>query len=144
VSRQTLAALLYRWAGAPPVELPDTPTFPDVPADHRFATAIEWLAAQGAADGFEDGTFRGATVISRQSLAALLHRLAGSPPATTPDPPSFSDVPADHEFVEAIEWLRAESIGTGRPDGTFRPTDAVSRKAATAFLHRYGTRVPVP
>jgi hypothetical protein len=144
VSRQTLAALLHRWAGAPPVELPDTPTFSDVPADHRFATEIEWLAAQGAIDGYDDVTFRGGTVVSRQALAAVLHRLAGSPVVTTPDPLSFADVPADHEFLDAIEWLRSESIGAGHPDGTFRPAVAVSRKSAAAVLHRFGTRVPVP
>lgn len=144
VTRQTLAALLHRWAGSPPVALPEPPTFPDVPADHPFAGEIEWLAALGVSAGFDDGTFGGTRVISRQSLAALLYRLAGSPPVAAPGPAGFVDVPADHAFVDAIEWLRAESIAAGRPDGTFRPTEPVSRKAAAAFLYRFSARVPAP
>lgn len=48
----------------------------------------------------------------------------------------FHDVPADHPFAEAISWLVDEGIGSGYPDGRFHPTEAASRQAVAAFLHR--------
>ena len=81
------------------VGLADPPTFSDVPADHRFATAVEWLVAQGVADGYDDGTFGGTTVLSRQALAALLYRLAGAPDVAASAAPSSSARRASRAFA---------------------------------------------
>gem|GEM_PF-5588179 len=54
----------------------------------------------------------------------------------------FSDVPTDHTFHDEIAWLVSEGVTTGFDDGTFRPTVAVSRQAAAAFLQRYTTDTP--
>jgi hypothetical protein len=134
VSRQALAAFLHRLAGSP-APAPDAPTFSDVPPAHPFAAAISWLAGTGAALGNADGTFRPARPVSRQALAAFLHRLAGSP-APLPGAPGFSDVGPDHPFRTPIGWLAGSGITEGYADGTFRPAVAVSRQAAAVFLYR--------
>jgi hypothetical protein len=108
------------------------PGFADVPAGHRFAGAIWWLAAQGATQGYEDGTFRPTEPVSRQAAAAMLFR-----PTTQIIPsPEFTDVPPDHRFGPAIGWLAAEGLTEGYDDGTFRPTAPVSRQAIAALLYR--------
>jgi hypothetical protein len=137
VSRQAMAAFLHRHAGSPPVTLPTTPTFPDVPANHPFYDEIEWLAATGITTGNPDGTFRPAAQVSRQAMAAYLHRYAGEPEVDLPTTPTFPDVPLTHPFFEEIEWLQAEGIAGGFDDETFRPATAVSRQSMSAFLHRY-------
>lgn len=83
VSRQAAAAFLWRLAGSPVVSGPSL-TFTDVPPSHPFATAIAWLASTGATGGFPDGSFGVAAPVTRQSIAAFLHRLAGPdvPPGT--------------------------------------------------------------
>jgi len=134
ITRQALAAMLHRMAGSPaPPE--DAPSFTDVPADHLFATEIAWLASEGITGGYADGSFQPTGIVSRQALAAMLHRMAGSPEPLE-GAPTFTDVPGDHLFATEIAWLASEGITVGDA-GLFRPGDAVSRQSVAAFLHRY-------
>lgn len=74
VSRQAMAAYLYRAAGSPEFTAPVTPTFTDVPATSAFFAEIEWLAQTGITAGYADHTFRPGGQVSRQAMAAFLHR----------------------------------------------------------------------
>jgi hypothetical protein len=139
VSRQAMAAFLYRLALAPPP--PATgPTFSDVPTDHAFSREIEWLNAQGISTGYPDGTFRPGDAVTRQAMAAFLHRVAGTP-AVLVAAPTFSDVPEDHAFFGEIEWMAQSGVSTGFADGTFRPDQTVTRQAMAAFLQRLAADV---
>ncbi|MCC5953410.1 MAG: S-layer homology domain-containing protein [Acidimicrobiia bacterium] len=77
VSRQAMAAFLQRfWPWVSDEEIPaSTSPFSDVGPDHPFAAEIAWLAGSGIAQGFADGTFRPGAPVSRQAMAAFLHRL---------------------------------------------------------------------
>jgi hypothetical protein len=68
-------------------------------------------------------------------MSAFMYRLASSPPFV-PTGPTFADVPVDHPFYVQIGWMAAEGITTGYPGDTFRPDEAVTRQAMSAFLHR--------
>ena len=59
-------------AEAPEVEEPAT--FGDVSAANAFAEAIAWVEDAGIAEGYDDGTFGIARPITRQAMAAFLHR----------------------------------------------------------------------
>lgn len=76
VTRQATAAFLWRMDGEPE---PSTtaPTFSDIGETHLFRDAISWLAEQGITAGYADGTFRGSIDVSRQQMAAFLHRWLG-------------------------------------------------------------------
>jgi hypothetical protein len=76
VSRQAMAAFLYRLAGSPAFASPAAATFPDVPRGHPFFREIEWLSARGVAGGYDDGRFRPGASVSRQAMAAFLKRFA--------------------------------------------------------------------
>jgi hypothetical protein len=75
VSRGSMAAFLYRFAGSPAFS-PGAPSFTDVPASHAFFDEIEWLVDVGVTGGFSDNTYRPSTVVSRQGMAAFLHRFS--------------------------------------------------------------------
>ncbi len=75
VSRQALVSFLHGLAGEPAGPFPD-PGFSDVGPSHPFATEIAWAADAGVVGGYADGTFRPGAAISRQAIAALLHRYA--------------------------------------------------------------------
>jgi hypothetical protein len=137
VTRQSMAAFLYRYAGSPAFTPPGTPSFTDVPASHPFYDEIEWLAASGVTGGFADGGFLPSAAVTRQSMAAFLYRYAGSPTFTPPGSPSFDDVALTHPFYDEIEWLASTAVTGGYPDGGFHPSASVSRQAMAAFLHRY-------
>jgi hypothetical protein len=75
VSRQAMAAFMYRVAGVVSF-LGDGPTFTDVGIAHPFYEEIEWMAWTEVAGGYPDGTFKPANAVSRQAMAAFLHRMA--------------------------------------------------------------------
>ncbi|OWY62514.1 hypothetical protein B7486_58010, partial [cyanobacterium TDX16] len=110
--------------------------FPDVGHAHPFCAEIEWMLVEGITSGYDDGTFRPASVISRMAMAAQLHRVEGEPSFPLPDEPSFDDVPTGHPFFLPIEWARGAGITEGYSDGTFRPARPISRAAMAAMLHR--------
>ena len=145
VSRQAMAAFLYRYEGQPSFPLPATPTFADVPLGHPFYTEIEWMKWAGITNGNvgPDDTLLYLPLddVTRQSMSAFLYRVAGSPTFAPPASPSFTDVAADHPFATQVEWMKASAITTGYADPgggwSFHPVEAVSRQAMAAFLYRY-------
>jgi len=76
ISRQAMAAFLYRLAGATRGDEPTCAAarFTDVGVDHPFCGEIDWMADNGVTGGFDDGTFRPVTPVSRQAMAAYLFR----------------------------------------------------------------------
>ncbi len=76
ITRQAMAAFLYRLAGLPDDPAPSCATdpFPDVSATSPLCGYVEWLAGTAITGGFEDGTFRPSAAVTRQAMAAFLHR----------------------------------------------------------------------
>jgi hypothetical protein len=136
VSRQAIAAFLYRSLGEPAFTPPGTATFGDVPTSHAFFHEIEWAVSVGMVNGYPDGTFRPTVAVTRQSMAAFMYRLAGEPAFAPPDPPTFDDVGVAHPFLVPVEWLASVGLARGFADGGFHPGAPVSRQAAAAFLFR--------
>lgn len=58
-----------------------------------------------------------------------------SVPAAT-SPTTFSDVPESHKFFDDIEWCAQQGIVFGYKNGTFRPSDPITRGQMCAMLHR--------
>jgi hypothetical protein len=54
---------------------------------------------------------------------------------------AFDDVPAEGQFAESISRVQEAGIATGFSDGTFRPTNALNRQQAAAWLDRSVSRV---
>jgi hypothetical protein len=51
--------------------------FPDVGGNNPFHGDIDWLVDQKVASGYNDGKFHPTDPVTRQELAAMLHRYAG-------------------------------------------------------------------
>lgn len=77
VSRQAAAAYLARAFGPAEVPACTEAVFTDVAADHPFCGEIAWLVEEGIATGYSDGSFGPGDVVSRQAMAAFLHRALG-------------------------------------------------------------------
>jgi arabinogalactan endo-1,4-beta-galactosidase len=141
VSRQAMAAFLYRLAGEPDVTLPAESPFTDVTSEFTHYEAIVWMDQQGISTGYSDGTFRPSGVVSRQAMAAFLYRFAQSPSVVLPASSPYPDVPETSFFYTEIVWMEEAGIASGYGDGTYRPSAPVSRQAMAAFLHRLDTNV---
>lgn len=137
VTRQAIAAFLYRFKEASGFTAPATPSFTDVPPSHPFYEEIEWMVAQGIATGYGDGTFRPTATVSRQAASAFITRLEILNPPAHPFMQVFTDVPPDHPFAGEIEVMVTQGIAGGYQDGTFRPSAPVTRQALAAFLQRF-------
>jgi hypothetical protein len=134
VTRQAMAAFLFRLADVD-VHVPGGQTFEDVSPTHPFFTEIDWLVSEEITTGYDDDTFRPAGLVTRQAIAAFLYRLVQAD-ELGPTTPSFSDVGTGHPFYDEVEWLLEEELTTGYVDGTFRPSNTMTRQAMAAFLAR--------
>ncbi len=133
VSREEMAAFLYRYAGSPEFAPPASTPFKDVPVSHPFYREIAWAAASGILGGYADGTFRPSAELSRAAMASFLYRAAGGP--ASPRGENFSDTGCS-EHRTAMSWLAGAGIATGSGDGKFRPDAPLDRQTLAAFLHR--------
>jgi hypothetical protein len=134
------------------MELEDAPApplaFADVPHLTPFETEINWLASREISTGWPepDGTktYRPLTPVSRDAMAAFLHRLAGKPDFWPPPVSPFADLAPTDTFFKEIIWLTARNISTGWDEGngirTYRPGQPVSRDAMAAFMYRLADR----
>jgi hypothetical protein len=141
VTREAMAAFLYRYAGSPEFSVPTRSPFSDVPTSHRFYREIAWLAQSGITTGNADGSFAPKASVTREAMAAFLYRYAGSPKFAVPGKAPFTDVSAGSRFAKQIAWLSKSGITTGNADGSFAPKASVTREAMAAFLHRYDNRI---
>lgn len=108
--------------------------FQDVPPDAWYAGAVERVCAAGLMKGTSPTAFSPGGTVTRGQIAAILHRLAGSPEVRGS---SFSDVPAGAYYAEAVAWAARRGLVEGFYDGTFRPDLPVSRQQLAAILWRY-------
>ena len=146
IKRDAMAAFLYRYAGSPAVDLPETSPFVDVtPESTAFYKEIVWLSTQGITEGWgtaKGQEFRPQARITRDAMAAFLYRFAGSPEVELPETDLFADVtPTSTAFYDEITWLGQQQISTGwdNGDGTsdYRPLGTTKRDAMAAFLYRF-------
>ena len=142
VTRDAMAAFLYRLAGNPPYTPPKVSPFSDVPTGSMFYKEITWLASVHVTTGYPNGSFHPLDSVNRDAMAAFLYRFAGSPSYGPSPTPVFTDVRPTDPFYREISWLYRTGITTGYPGNEFRPLQAVYRDAMAAFLSRYNGAFP--
>jgi hypothetical protein len=131
-----MAAFVTRALEGEPQTGPATPTFSDVPVSHQFFRHVERMATLNFTVGIGGGLYGPDLNIPREQMAAFIIRaLEGDPVGACAAPP-FPDVAVDHPFCRHIERMKARNITLGFADGTFRPSDAVTRDQMAIFLGR--------
>jgi hypothetical protein len=123
--REATVDLLWRTMDSPAAPAHG---FSDVAAGQP---AVSWAAAAGVVSGFGDGTFRPGDPVSRAQAVMMLWKAAGQPAAS--GTPPFSDVPANAWYAAGVTWAAGNELLAGFVDGTFRPTEPVSRAQITAW-----------
>jgi hypothetical protein len=106
-------------------------SFTDIVGD-LHEVAIERVALAGISTGRDGLLFGAVEPVSRGQMAAFLARALGLAPSGSGP---FSDV-AGTEHELSINAVAAAGIAGGFPDGTFRPSESVSRGQMAAFLAR--------
>jgi len=109
--------------------------FVDVPADAYYYDAVLWAVEQGVTTGTGNGKFSPLMNCTRSQVVTFLWRAAGSPEPTATEM-SFTDVPADAYYYDAVLWAVENNITTGTGNGKFSPLMDCSRAQIVTFLWR--------
>lgn len=135
-TRAMLATILHRMSGSPAVS--GSAEFGDLSAGMWYTDAVTWATQTGLLSGYGDGLFGTDDPITRQQLAVLLWRYAGSPKAEGGLPETFSDGKTASDYaVQALTWALREGILTGRDNGTLDPSGLATRAEIAAMLSRF-------
>lgn len=135
-------AILLLLAIPPLVAVGSTPAlaasrFKDVSENQLFYEEMVWAVDNGILKETSDKRFRPLDNVTRAEMAEVMYNLAGAPAFSPPAQSPFTDVPASSGAYAAISWLAANGISTGWDDGTFRPSQPVTRDAMAAFIYRF-------
>lgn len=134
MTRGMLATVLYRLAGQP--ETTAQTTFADVTAGAYYADAVAWAAEQSVIAGTSDTAFSPEQAITREQLAAMLYRYAGSP-ATEGSLSAYTDAAQVSAYAEdALCWCVENGILTGTSTDTLSPQATATRAEVAAVLQR--------
>jgi DNA-binding beta-propeller fold protein YncE len=142
VTRDQMAVYLARATVNRPIDIVHGPYpahFSDVPMEHWAYSQVEHVYREGIASGYEDGTYRPGEAVTRDQMAVFVARAMTGGDASVPTgPPTahFSDVPTDHWAFKHVEYLRAEGVTGGYPDGSYRPEEAVTRDQLAVYVAR--------
>jgi endoglucanase len=134
VTRGQLAKFVSNAAGYGDTIPPTQQTFSDVPPDSAFWLYVERAALHGVIGGYADGTFRAGASVTRGQTAKFVSNAAGYNDTIPPTQQTFSDVPPDYIFWVYIERVAANGVVGGYSDGTFRPTNSVTRGQTAKFI----------
>ena len=139
MTRGMLVTTLYRLAGSPSLENEDLGyPFADVPGDAWYADGVYWARLNGVAGGYSDERFGPDDPVTREQIAAIFWRYAGSPDSETgagfADEEDISDYAA-----EAVDWARANGIVNGMEGNYFLPQDSATRAQVATLLQNYLT-----
>lgn len=115
---------------------PSSAIFKDV-VNTYSASYIDDLANREIISGYDDGTFRPKTYISREEYAVIIYRLARNEGKLTlskkESPKDIND--CSDWSKSAIKILTGNGMIKGFGDGTFRPKEQITRAEAVKMLY---------
>ena len=141
MTRAMLVTVLYRAAGEPSVT-GITNKFTDNKQGKYYYNAVLWASNKGIVNGATATTFDPDGNITREQIAAILYRYAGSP-SVTGSLSGYSDQAKVSSFaVTAMQWAVGSGIITGVTSGgktTLSAKGNATRAQVAVMLHRFLT-----
>ncbi len=135
VTRRDFAIMLCRVLGVD-VDGDAVVPFVDVKSDDYGIVAIAYCASHGIVNGYEDTTFRPNEYITRQEAAKMISVAMGVSNISDElytDDAKIADWASDYVYM-----AKAAGLMKGDTDGSFRPTDRITRaEAATIMMNAY-------
>ncbi|MBQ7901520.1 MAG: S-layer homology domain-containing protein [Clostridia bacterium] len=123
-------------SGGAATYIPTTPVAQTVFADttgHWAESYIKTLKEKGVINGFEDGTFRPDSTVTRAELVKMLTAILGVPGGSGN---SFNDVTAGNWYYAPVYGAYNKGIVNGTSDELFSPNASVTRQDAAVMIFR--------
>ena len=135
MSRGMLAVVLHNLENNPAQTL--TGAFADVDDGHWYAEGVAWATSQGIVSGYGNGMFGPDDNITREQLAVILWRYAGSPAATEKEL-HFTDADkASGYALEALRWAVENGVMGGYGNGQLAPQGLATRAQVAQMLMNF-------
>lgn len=135
LSRAQFAQILFNKEGRPVVNY--LLQYSDVAEGVWYTEAIRWATSRGIIGGYGNGNFGPNDNITREQLAVMLWRYAGSPAATDKEL-HFTDADQASGFaLEALRWAVENGIINGYGDGLLGPQGQATRAQVAQMLMNF-------
>ena len=139
VTRATVITVLWRLEGSPTVDT--AVPFSDAEEDW-YGPQAAWAKETGVASGYEDGTFGGRDLVTKEQLACFFYRYAQykQEPLASGALGLFRDSEAISPWAEeAVRHAVGVGLLKGSDKGTLEPQGIANRAALAAMLQRMQT-----
>ena len=113
-----------------PVPLP----FEDVPPGAWYEEAVRYAYTHGIMEGMSATKFSPNISLTRAQAVQVLYNLEGQPVVS--ESATFPDLVYEW-YKPAIAWAESTGVVDGYEDGTFRPTDSITRQEFAQMLYNY-------
>lgn len=110
-------------------------SFTDVAENVWYSRAVDYVSEMEIMTGTQEETFSPRENLSRAMFVTILYRFAETPEVT--EESSFSDVPEDSFYKNAVDWAVSEGIVFGTSDTTFSPNRSITRQEMACMVARY-------
>ena len=131
---------VFRRASAPSATTPDPEPepddglpFTDVPKSAYYYDAVDWAVGKEITDGVSATQFAPNATCTRSQSVTFLYRALGKKVESST---SFTDVPANAFYADAVNWAVANNVTNGTSATTFSPNADCTRAEIVTFLYR--------
>ena len=145
LTRAMLVTILYRAEGEP--EVAQKLSFNDVAEDAYYAKAVEWGKESGIINGIGEGEFAPDVNITREQIAAIMHRYAkykgyDLSVGENTNILSYDDAESVSEYaIPAMQYVVGSGLIKGRTPTTINPKETATRAEAATILTRFFTEI---
>ena len=116
-------------------EKKDDIPFTDVYETDSFYDAVVDVYKKGLMSGTSDTTFSPNATLTRAMVVKTLYNIEGMPKVYGRS--SFTDVPSNEWYSDAVAWAQSVGIASGMTKTTFNPNGYVTKEQAAQFLYTY-------
>ena len=135
LTRAQFAQILFNKEGRPVVNY--LLQYGDVAEGAWYTEAIRWATSRGIVGGYGNGMFGPNDNITREQLAVMLWRYAGSPAATDKEL-HFTDADkASGYALEALRWAVENGVMIGKGNGQLAPQGLATRGQVAQMLMNF-------
>ena len=112
--------------------------FTDLAADAWYTDAVAYVYRHDIMEGMSATTFQPNGTLSRAMAVQIFYNLEGQPDVSDENLGyPYEDVDAQAWYGDAVYWARITGVATGYGDGTFQPTDSITRQEFAQMLYNY-------
>lgn len=138
-TRGMIVTILWRLEGSPLVST--SLNYDDVKPEDWYGEAVRWADSAGVVTGYGNGKFGPNDTITREQMAAMLWRYAGSPKADG-SLSSFVDGEQTSDWARlAMIWAVEQGLITGVGNDRLEPRGQATRAQAATILMRFAQDV---